>query len=92
VLLCAIRIDATIEDGTIGRLVNDDHVNPNSYMKVVAVDGDPHLILYSRRPIYAGQEIRYHYGPGSFLWREKVGVRHYVSLGSALKINKMGRA
>ena len=60
-----------MEDDTIGRLVNDDHINPNAYMKVVPVDGTPHL-LYSRRTINAGDEIRYNYGAGNFPQHECV--------------------
>jgi len=70
-----------MEDETVGRLVNDEHINPNAYMKVVAVDGTPHLLLYSRWTINVGDEIRYNYGAGNFPWRNKVGVRHsFVSM------------
>ncbi|XP_034740220.1 histone-lysine N-methyltransferase set-1-like [Etheostoma cragini] len=36
-------VDAAKKDGLFGRLVNDDHINPNAKMKYLAVQGKPHL-------------------------------------------------
>ncbi|XP_076149546.1 N-lysine methyltransferase KMT5A-like [Alosa pseudoharengus] len=38
-------IDAALEDNSLGRLVNDDHKTPNCRMKLIEVDGKPHLCL-----------------------------------------------
>ncbi|XP_048829702.1 uncharacterized protein LOC125706891 isoform X7 [Brienomyrus brachyistius] len=64
-------IDASIEDGSFGRLVNDDHRNPNCRMKVIKVDGKPHLCLFALRDIKEGEEITYDYGTNDWPWREK---------------------
>ena len=63
-----IRIDASIDDGSLGRLVNDDHTKPNTFMKVLIINDIPHLVLYSKRPTAAGEELRYCYGDGVFPW------------------------
>ena len=66
------RIDASVEDGSLGRLVNDDHKNPNTTMKTIVVDGSPRLCLFARRKILTFEEIRYDYGVGHYPWRVKV--------------------
>lgn len=65
-LLC---VDAARDDGSLGRLVNDDHINPNSRMKTICVDGKPHLCLFATRNICAGEEITYNYGDSEWPWR-----------------------
>ncbi|KAI5615870.1 SET domain-containing protein 5-like, partial [Silurus asotus] len=49
-------IDASQEDGTLGRLVNDDHRNPNCKVRTIIVEGRPHLC------------ITYSYGDSSWPW------------------------
>ncbi|KAI5086925.1 SET domain-containing protein 5-like, partial [Silurus meridionalis] len=66
-LLC---VDATIDDGSLGRLVNDD-INPNSKMKTISVEGKPHLCLFATRNINPGEEITYNYGDSDWPWRSK---------------------
>ncbi|XP_060783636.1 uncharacterized protein LOC132890622 [Neoarius graeffei] len=66
-------IDAAMEDGSLGRLVNDDHVHPNCRMKRVLVGGKPHLCLFAARDIHRGEEITYDYGDSNWPWREKGG-------------------
>lgn len=61
-----------MEDGSLGRLVNDDHVHPNCRMKRVLVGGKPHLCLFAARDIHRGEEITYDYGDSNWPWREKV--------------------
>ncbi|XP_058490685.1 N-lysine methyltransferase KMT5A-A-like isoform X4 [Solea solea] len=61
-------IDACIEDGSLGRLVNDDP-NPNAKMKKIDVDGVPHLCLFAIMAIKAGEEITYDYGGHNLPWR-----------------------
>ncbi|XDV16124.1 hypothetical protein PO909_015963 [Leuciscus waleckii] len=65
-LLC---VDAARDDASLGRLVNDDHINPNSKMKTIRVDGKPHLCLFAIRSICAGEEITYNYGDSEWPWR-----------------------
>ncbi|KAL7842719.1 hypothetical protein SRHO_G00244080 [Serrasalmus rhombeus] len=65
-------IDAAREDGSFGRLVNDDHKHPNCRMKMIEVDGRPHLCLFAIEDIKEGDEITYDYGGGDWPWRKKV--------------------
>ncbi|XP_048854576.1 uncharacterized protein LOC125722457 isoform X2 [Brienomyrus brachyistius] len=80
-------IDASIEDGSFGRLVNDDHRNPNCRMKVIKVDGRPHLCLFALRDIKEGEEITYDYGTNDWPWREKV-YSHLTNDTTADKTDK----
>ncbi|XP_039461270.1 uncharacterized protein LOC120435551 [Oreochromis aureus] len=64
-------VDAAREDGSLGRLVNDDNVNPNSKMTVTRVDGRPHLCLFAIKDIGPGEEITYNYGDSNWPWRSK---------------------
>ncbi|XP_055010796.1 uncharacterized protein LOC129409247 [Boleophthalmus pectinirostris] len=64
-------IDAAMEDGSLGRLVNDDHVHPNCRMKRILVGRKPHLCLFAVRDIHSGEEITYDYGDDNWPWREK---------------------
>lgn len=61
-------IDAAIEHGSLGRLVNDDP-KPNSKVKKIEVDGIPHLCLFAIKDIHEGQEIMYDYGGVDLPWR-----------------------
>ncbi|KAL7841057.1 hypothetical protein SRHO_G00247480 [Serrasalmus rhombeus] len=65
-------IDAARDDGSLGRLVNDDHINPNCKMKRLIVEGRPHLCLFALRDITPGEEITYNYGDGDCPWRSEV--------------------
>lgn len=69
---CSFRVDAAREDGSLGRLINDDHVNPNSKIKTIRVDGKPHLCLFAIKDISPGEEITYNYGDSDWPWRSKV--------------------
>uniref|UniRef100_A0AAR2L5V7 SET domain-containing protein n=1 Tax=Pygocentrus nattereri TaxID=42514 RepID=A0AAR2L5V7_PYGNA len=53
-------------------LVNDDHKHPNCRMKMIEVDGRPHLCLFAIEDIKEGDEITYDYGGGDWPWRKKV--------------------
>ncbi|XP_051263461.1 uncharacterized protein LOC127367551 isoform X28 [Dicentrarchus labrax] len=66
-------IDAAREDGSLGRLVNDDNNHPNCKMKKVISEGKPHLCLFALRDINVGEEITYDYGGTDWPWRKKVG-------------------
>ncbi|KAL7846268.1 hypothetical protein AOLI_G00244600 [Acnodon oligacanthus] len=58
-------------DDSLGSLVNDDHVRPNSKMKTITVAGKPHLCLFATRSITPGEEITYNYGDSEWPWRCK---------------------
>ncbi|XP_072545195.1 uncharacterized protein [Salminus brasiliensis] len=61
-------IDASVDDGSLGRLVNDDS-DPNSKMKIISVSQVPHLGLFALRNIQPGEEITYDYGGYDLPWR-----------------------
>lgn len=65
-------IDASREDGSLGRFVNDEHRCPNSKMKKIDVNGVPHLCLFALHNIQEGEEITYDYGGNDCPWRTKV--------------------
>ena len=71
-LFICVSVDAAVEDNSLGRLVNDDHVSPNSKMKTITVAGKPHLCLFATRSISPGEEITYNYGDSEWPWRCKV--------------------
>nr|XP_057918564.1 uncharacterized protein LOC131109977 [Doryrhamphus excisus]XP_057918565.1 uncharacterized protein LOC131109977 [Doryrhamphus excisus]XP_057918566.1 uncharacterized protein LOC131109977 [Doryrhamphus excisus]XP_057920422.1 uncharacterized protein LOC131115987 isoform X1 [Doryrhamphus excisus]XP_057920423.1 uncharacterized protein LOC131115987 isoform X1 [Doryrhamphus excisus] len=64
-------VDAAQEDDSLGRLVNDDNVSPNSKMKTITVNGQPHLCLFATTDIKPGEEITYNYGDSDWPWRLK---------------------
>ncbi|XP_076579114.1 N-lysine methyltransferase KMT5A-A-like [Chaetodon auriga] len=65
-------IDASKEDGSLGRLVNDNHRSPNCVMKKVIVNNRPHLCLFAVKNIEVGTELEYNYGDSKWPWRQKV--------------------
>ncbi|KAK0153323.1 N-lysine methyltransferase KMT5A-A [Merluccius polli] len=65
-------IDAAKEDGSIGRLVNDDHRAPNSRIKLLEISGGPNLCLFATKDIQPGTEITYNYGGKDLSWRKEV--------------------
>jgi len=67
---CCFRIDAARDDASLGRLVNDDHKNPNSKMRTITVDRKPHLCSFAVKDISPGEEITDNYG--DWPWRSKV--------------------
>ncbi|XP_043094725.1 uncharacterized protein rnf214 isoform X2 [Puntigrus tetrazona] len=62
-------IDASREDGSFGRIVNDDHKHPNCKMKKIDVNGRIHLCLFALNDIKEGEEITYQYGGEDYPWR-----------------------
>ncbi|CAM4615510.1 unnamed protein product [Leuciscus chuanchicus] len=62
-------IDASREDGSLGRLVNDCHKSPNCKMRRLTVQGTPHLCLFAIENIQAETEITYDYGDSQWPWR-----------------------
>ncbi|XP_058626759.1 histone-lysine N-methyltransferase set-1-like [Onychostoma macrolepis] len=65
-------MDAPEEDGSLGRLVNDDHKKPNCKFKIIAVNNHPHLCLFAIADILPGQELTYNYGTSDWPWRTQV--------------------
>lgn len=75
-----LRIDASEDDGSMARLINDEHINPNANIKVLQ-EGltKSQLCIFAVNDIKAGEEIRYNYGKNvDFSWRKKV-VKIYPS-------------
>ena len=63
------RIDASKDDGFLGRLVNDSQYGPNCFMKQIDVDDIPRLCMFALRNLLPGEELRYSYGEGHYPWR-----------------------
>ncbi|MED6284205.1 hypothetical protein CHARACLAT_016922, partial [Characodon lateralis] len=64
-------IDASADDGSLGRLVNDDHFNPNCKVMKINYEEKPHLCLFALKQISAGEEVTFDYGESSYSWRSK---------------------
>lgn len=45
------RVDASKEDGSFGRLLNDNHIHPNCRPKVMEIDERPVICFFSVRPL-----------------------------------------
>ncbi|XP_036430967.1 histone-lysine N-methyltransferase set-1-like isoform X1 [Colossoma macropomum] len=73
-------VDATREDDTLGRLVNDEHKDPNCKMKKIIVQGKPHLCLFAIRDIMPGEEITYDYGGSDWPWRRKSACKDTANM------------
>ena len=61
-LFCSI--DATAEDGTLGRLLNHSR-SGNCKTKVHVIKEKPHLIFVTTREVKTGEELTYDYGDRS---------------------------
>ena len=70
--LMPYSIDAFKEDGSYGRLVNDNNKSPNCIMKKMIINNRQHLFLLAVRTIEVGTEIDYNYGDSKWPWRKKV--------------------
>ncbi|TSM77406.1 Histone-lysine N-methyltransferase pr-set7 [Bagarius yarrelli] len=67
-IFCIHSIDASVDDGSFGRLINDDS-NPNAKVKIIFISRIPHLCLFALRDIQPGEEITYDYGGYDLPWR-----------------------
>lgn len=76
--LASFSIDAAVENGSLGRLVNDDHVNPNCRVKKIVADRKPHLVLFALQNIERGDELTYDYGGSDWPWRVRYTILQYV--------------
>ncbi|XP_038147926.1 uncharacterized protein LOC119787925 isoform X2 [Cyprinodon tularosa] len=65
-------LGASEENGSLGRLVKDNHKNPNGVMMKIIVDDKPHLCLFSVKKIGIGDEIYYDSGKAKWPWRTEV--------------------
>jgi len=66
-------IDATAVSGgaVLGRLVNHSR-KPTAKMKVLSVDGIPHLCLFAISDMIAGGQVLYDYGVKNLPFPDKV--------------------
>ena len=76
-ILLFCSIDASREDDSLGRLVNDDHRHPNCKMKRIGINQNPHLCLFALNDIKEGEEITYDYGGEDCQWRNQVCYTFY---------------
>ena len=67
-------LDATKDDGSLGRLVNDSKYFPNAKVKLLNVDNVPRLCLFTLKTISSGEEIRYFYGEDNLPWHADVSL------------------
>ena len=58
-------VDATVDNGRMGRLLNHRKTSPNVTTKVYMVDDRPYLCLVAARDIEPGEELEYDYGERS---------------------------
>jgi SET domain-containing protein len=65
------RIDATKEDTSLGRLLNDS-LHPNCVAKLIeSADGVPHICFFACCYICVGEELGYNYcHGGDYPWRK----------------------
>ena len=62
-ILFYFSIDATTDDGRLGRYINHSKSAQNLLPKLIeAPDGQPHIIFLAARNISAEQEVLYDYG------------------------------
>ncbi|XP_066919289.1 uncharacterized protein [Clytia hemisphaerica] len=65
-------IDATSEDGSLGRLINDSKYFSNAYVrKLIDEKDNPHLGIFARSKISVNEEITYFYGEDDLPWHEE---------------------
>ncbi|XP_057669920.1 histone-lysine N-methyltransferase PR-Set7-like [Diorhabda carinulata] len=64
-------VDATIESGKLGRLVNHSR-NGNLVTKTILIDNKPRLVLLAKNNIRKGEELLYDYGD-----RSKESLKHH---------------
>ena len=66
-------VDATTDIFSEGRMVNDAKKGDalqNCALKIVDVDGIPHLCIFATRDISIDEELRYDYGVDNLPWRK----------------------
>ncbi len=58
-------VDATKDNGRLGRLLNHSKSSANVATKLVEVDNHPYLCLMAARDVAVGEELEYDYGERS---------------------------
>jgi len=71
--LCAVHysVDATEDNGTLGRLVNHSK-RGLARTRVVVVEEKPHLCLFATDDMIAGQQVLFDYGLKKLPFEDKV--------------------
>ena len=72
-VFCLFRIDATKNNGRLGRLVNDAKTGLpecNCFVKKVMINGQRRLGIFANRDIESHEELRYDYGIQDSYWRK----------------------
>ncbi|CAL8264857.1 unnamed protein product [Gadus morhua 'NCC'] len=65
-------VDGTKSTARLGRFINDNHIKPNSKIKIILDEQkSPHLCAFAVKKIDAGEEIVYDYGDPNCQWRHK---------------------
>lgn len=64
-IINVFSIDATEEDGRIGRLISHSKDNANVAVKLISSSHRPHLCMIAKTAISSGQELLYDYGDHS---------------------------
>ncbi|XP_049897382.1 2-5A-dependent ribonuclease-like [Epinephelus moara] len=65
-------VDGSKTTERLGRFINDDHINPNSKIKIILDEQKtPHLCAFAITKINAGEEIVYDYGDPNCPWRHE---------------------
>ncbi|KAJ8018872.1 hypothetical protein HOLleu_42904 [Holothuria leucospilota] len=54
----------------MGKMVNDDRIQPNFKMVTVIVKKQPHLCLFALKDILPKSELQFDYGVKSLPWRK----------------------
>ena len=72
-------MDATIDDGTLGRLVNDEDKKSNAVV-VLEVEGCPHICLFAAEVLEPDVEIRYNTARGLITPGERMEHRPQTPL------------
>jgi hypothetical protein len=71
-------LDASEDDGSLGRLINDGVKGANASPKAFIVDGRPRVFFFGNAKICPGEELLYSYCKGTtcrYPWRVKVNAR-----------------
>ena len=65
IIMYFYSIDATKDNGRLGRLVNHSRTAPNAITRVQEVDALPRLFLFASKHIKRGEEVLFDYGDRS---------------------------
>jgi len=77
-----------MNDGRLGRLVNDSKNKPNCRMKKVLINGKLHLCLFAIRNIAPREELLYDYGTTDLWWRI-VSTWHWLVICYFPNVNEL---